>query len=221
MSILGISCATKLISLGIINEQGVRLETSIAEIQAERVMFYVKESGIKPEEIDGIAITIGPGSYSGLRAGLATAKTLSQTLSLPLMGISTLEAIAYNLVDMEGTIAVLLDARMDEYNFALFGAIAGKMKRLTEDLVLKWEVLIERLAEISGKIWVVGKTLPLKEMQSWPKNICFAEETHSHPYGVNVARLGMLKKEAGQTDDPLTLAPHYSHTVSVKEFRKG
>jgi tRNA threonylcarbamoyladenosine biosynthesis protein TsaB len=216
---LGISCATKLISLGIIDEQGVRLETSISEIQAERIMFYVKESGIKPEEIDGIAITIGPGSYSGLRAGLATAKTLAQTLSLPLMGISTLETIAYNLVEMEGTIVVLLDARMDEYNFALFGASAGKMKRLTEDLVLKWEVLIERLAEISGKIWVVGNTRPLKEIRNWPENIRFAEEIHAHPYGVNVARLGMQKKEAGFADDPLTLTPHYSHKISFKEYK--
>ena len=182
-------------------------------------MFYVKESGIKPEEIGGIAITIGPGSYSGLRAGLATAKTLAQTLNLPLIGVSTMEAMAYNLVDMEGTIAVLLDARMDEYNFALFGAAGGKLKRLTEDLVLKWEVLVERLTDISGKLWLVGNTHALKVIRNWPDNFHFAEEMHAHPYGINVARLGRFKIQAGLADDPLTLVPRYSHKAHFKEFK--
>lgn len=220
MRILGISCATKLISLGIIDEQGVRLETSVAEIQAERVMFYVKESGIKPEEIGGVAITIGPGSYFGLRAGLATAKTLAQTLNLPLMGVSTLEAIAFNLVDMEGTMAVLLDARADEYNFALFGAAEGKLKRLTNDLVLKSELILDQLAMITGEIWLVGNTGRIRKFEESNKeNLHFAEEVHSHPYGVNVARLGLVKMQAGSVDDPLTLIPHYSHKAHFKEFK--
>lgn len=219
MYTLGISCATKLISFGIIDEQGVQLETSIAEILAERIMFYVKESGVKPEEIEGIAITTGPGSYSGLRAGLATAKTLAQTLNLPLVGVSTLEAIAYNLIEIEGTMAVVLDARLNEYNFALFGAAGGKLNRLTEDLVLKWEVLVKKLSDISGKLWLVGNTRALKAIRNWPDNFSFAEEMHGHPYGINVARLGRCKIQAGLVDDPLALAPHYSHKVSFKEFK--
>ena len=183
-------------------------------------MFYVKESGIKPEEIEGIAIAIGPGSYSGLRAGLATAKTLTQTLNLPLMGVSTLEAIAFNLVDMEGTMAVLLDARADEYNFALFGAAEGKLKRLTNDLVLKSELILERLAMITGEIWLVGNINRIKKYEEINKeNIHFAEEIHSHPYGVNIARLGLIKMQAGVVEDPLTLIPHYSYKAHFREFK--
>jgi tRNA threonylcarbamoyladenosine biosynthesis protein TsaB len=90
-----------------------------------------------------VAVAVGPGSYSGLRGGLAVAKTLAQTLKVPLAGISTLEAIAYNLINVEGTMAVILDAKADEYNFALFGASRGKLKRLTGDMVLKANVIKE------------------------------------------------------------------------------
>jgi tRNA threonylcarbamoyladenosine biosynthesis protein TsaB len=219
MRILGLSSATKIISIGLVDEEKVLIETTLADIQAEKIMFYVKEAGIKPEEIDGVAVAQGPGSYSGLRGGLAAAKSLAQTLNVPLVGISTLEAIAYNLVDIEGTMAVVLDARADEYNFALFGASQSKLKRLTDDLVLKLEVLLDRLSRISGDIWVVGNIREVRgKIRENQENIHFAEAIHSHPYGINVARLGLLKNKAGQTDDPLKLVPQYSHKPSFREF---
>ena len=158
----------------------------------------------------------GPGSYSGLRGSLAAAKSLAQTLNVPLTGVSTLEAIAYNLIDIEGTIMVVLDARADEYNCALFGASQGKLKRLTADVVLKLAALKERIAGISGDIWLVGNTKELKDLKD--NNLHFAEEVHGHPYGTNVARIGLEQIRAGKTDDPLKLVPLYSHQPNIKEF---
>jgi len=228
MRILGISGATAVISIGLIDEEKVLAETTLADIRAEKIMFYIKEAGIEPKQIDGISVTIGPGSYSGLRGGVATAKSLAQTLKVPLVGISTLEAIAYNLVDIEGTMAVILDAKADEYNFALFGASQGKLKRLMDDLVLKLDVLMEKLSRISGNIWIVGNIsheplwFMVKDIKSIDgENYHFAEEIHSHPYGINVARFGLLKIKAGQIDDPLKLTPHYSHKPNVREFKSS
>ncbi|MDI6731956.1 MAG: tRNA (adenosine(37)-N6)-threonylcarbamoyltransferase complex dimerization subunit type 1 TsaB [Candidatus Margulisbacteria bacterium] len=217
MFILGISSAAKIVSIGLVNEEKVLAETTIRAIQSEKIIHYINEAGIRPDQINGIAVAAGPGSYSGLRGGLATAKTLAQTLNLPLIGISTLEAIAYNLVDIEGTMAVVLDARADEYNFALFGASQGRLKRLTDDLVLKLGLIKERLLEISGKLWVVGEG-----NRDWEvgkrENIHIADNIHSLPYGVNVAKLGLLKMQTGQTDDIFNLNPQYSHKPNIREF---
>jgi len=219
MPILGISSATKIISIGLIDEEKFLVETTVSDIHAEKIMLYVKEAGIEPKQIEGIAVAVGPGSYSGLRGGLAVAKSLAQTLRVPIVGVSTLEAIAYNLVDIEGTMAVILDAKADEYNFALFGASSGKLKRLTDDLVIKFGRLIDKLSKISGEIHLVGNLKDFKDKIKG-QNFHFAEDIHSHPYGINIARLGLEKIKAGKAEDPLKLVPRYSHKPNIREYKR-
>lgn len=217
MRVLGISSATKIVSLGLVDGARVLAETTLTDNRAEKVMFYVKNAGIEPQQLEAVAVAQGPGSYSGLRGGLATAKSIAQALNIPLAGISTLEAIAYNLVELEGTVAVILDARLDEYNFALFGAAGGKLKRLTGDLVLKLDVIRDRLASVSGDLWVAGNLSEIRELER--ENLHFADEVHSQPYGINVARLGEIMIKSGQAGDPLTMAPRYSHLPPIREFK--
>lgn len=223
MRILGISSATKVVSIGLVDEDKVLAEATVNDLRSEKILYYAKEAGIAPEQIEGIAVAQGPGSYSGLRGGLATAKTLAQTLNIPLTGVSTLEAIAYNLIDIEGTMAVILDAKRDEYNFVLFSVSRGQIKRLTDDLVMQIDRLKDKLSRISGEIFLVGN---LKEFEGRvregggkPKNFHFANDMHSHPYGINVARLGLMKIKAGKTADPLKLVPQYSHTPNIREYK--
>lgn len=216
MRILGLSSATKIVSLGLIDEEKVLVETTIANPQAEKLVFYLEEAGVDPKQLAGVAVTQGPGSYSGLRGGLAIAKTLAQTLNIPIVGVSTLEAIAYNLIDIEGTMMVILDARHDEYNVAMFGAARGKLQRLTEDKVCKFVSLLEKIKKILGEVWLVGATKELKDIEG--SNYHFADEIHSQPYGVNVAKLGLPLIKAGKAADPLTLVPNYSHQPNIKEY---
>jgi tRNA threonylcarbamoyladenosine biosynthesis protein TsaB len=219
VKILGLSSATKVISIGLIDDGRVLAETTVSALGAEKIMFYVKEAGIEPEQIEGIAVAAGPGSYSGLRGGLAAAKTLAQTLKVPLAGVSTLEAIAYNLVDIEGTMAVILDARADDYNFALFGAHEGQLRRLTDDLVMDFKKIVDKLTRVSGQLHLVGNLKTFKgELKS--NNLLLAEDIHSHPYGINIARLGLLKIKGGETEDPLKLVPRYSHRPNIREYKR-
>jgi tRNA threonylcarbamoyladenosine biosynthesis protein TsaB len=218
MKILGISSATKVVSIGLIDDEKVLAETTVSDLRAERILFYAKEAGIDPKQIEGMAVASGPGSYSGLRGGLAAAKTLAQTLDIPLVGVPTLDAIAYNLIDIEGTMGIMLDAKSDEYNFALFGAAAGQLKRLTDDLVIRIDPLVKKLKEITGKLYLTGNLKELK-VKLREDNFQFAEEIHSHPYGINVARLGLEKIKAGELADPLKLVPNYSHKPNIREYK--
>ncbi|MBU1617298.1 MAG: tRNA (adenosine(37)-N6)-threonylcarbamoyltransferase complex dimerization subunit type 1 TsaB [Candidatus Margulisbacteria bacterium] len=217
MRILGISSATKVVSIGLIDESRVLVETTVAGSQSERIIFYVKEAGIEPEQIDAVAVAIGPGSYSGLRGSVTAAKTLAQALKVPIASVNTLEAIAFNLIDIHGTMAVMLEARADEYNFALFSAKEGKLQRLTDDLVMKQAQIVAKLKGVTGELHLVGATQGLRADLAG-SNYLFADETHSIPYGINVARLGLARIKAGQQEDPLSLAPQYSHRPNIREY---
>lgn len=200
MLVLGISSATKIISIGLVDEDRILVDKTVPDIHAELVIHYIKKARIKPEQIDGVAVAVGPGSYSGLRGGLATAKTLAQTLNIPLVGVSTLEAIAYNMIKKEGTVVVILDAKSDDFNFALFLAMEGKLERQTADMVLKLNEIKERIPKIKGEVYQLNGN-------------------KAHPLGVNVARLGLLRIKADQTDDPLKLVPAYSHKPNIREYK--
>lgn len=139
MKILGISSATNTISVGLVDGSKILAELTFSGKEAftENLIVYIKkiidESKVK---LDCIAVTDGPGSYSGLRGGMATAKTLAQVLNLPVVGVSTLETIAYNHINSNGTYAAVIHAKRDEYNFALFGISNREIERLTDDIVI-------------------------------------------------------------------------------------
>jgi len=193
MRVLGISSATKVVSLGFIDDDKVLFDKTIDELHSEKILYYVKQKGIKPEQIDAVAVAAGPGSYSGLRGGLATAKLLAQTLNIPLILVSTLEAIAYSQVDKDGEIVVILNAKRDEYNYAKFKAEKGQLIRLTDDLVSTMDKIN------------IENTVVLKEKD---------------PLGINVAKVGLIKLQLGEIEEPLKAVPKYSHQPNIKEYRK-
>lgn len=219
MRFLGLSSATDIISLGLIDDDRLLVEATLADLRSEKIVFYLEEAGIKPDQMAGVAVTTGPGSYSGLRGGLATAKTLAQTLSIPLVGVSTLETIAYNLVNLTGTLAVFMSTRLDEYCTALFVVRGGRLERLTADFILTESKLAAKLGQVSGDIHLVGRSCLLREKLTGD-NYHWAEEVQGQPYGVNVARLGLLKYQTGKVDDPLQLVPHYSHLPNIREYKR-
>ncbi len=98
--------------------------------------------GLGPGEIQGLACGLGPGSFTGLRVGLATVKGLALALGVPLVGVSTLEAMALG-VGCQGEVSPLVDARKGEVFCARFRAEGGELVRLTPDRALKPERLVE------------------------------------------------------------------------------
>lgn len=121
-----------------------------------------KNMGRSLSEIDVIAVAHGPGSFTGLRIGMAEAKGLAWALEKPVIGVSTLEAMAFGGPDMEGTmLCCVMDARRGQVYNALFEIREGKPCRLTEDRAIAIAELEEELA-VWGKPWVLlGDGAPL------------------------------------------------------------
>lgn len=109
-------------------------------------------SGYDYSELDGIAVTNGPGSFTGVRIGVATAKGLAFTNKIPCYGVSTLEAIAYNFLDCNAVVCAVMDARRMQFYNALFECRNGSVKRLTPDRAISLDDLKNELAEFTDVI---------------------------------------------------------------------
>ena len=113
----------------------------------------LEESNLKPSDIENISLTIGPGSFTGVKIAAATIKGFAFAKNIPCTAISTLEALAYNR-ESDGLVCAVMDARRGMLYNAIFKIENGKAQRLTEDRQISCEELFN---EICGKdIFITG-----------------------------------------------------------------
>ncbi|MCD6309983.1 MAG: tRNA (adenosine(37)-N6)-threonylcarbamoyltransferase complex dimerization subunit type 1 TsaB [Candidatus Eremiobacteraeota bacterium] len=121
----------------------------------------IRETGLDITGYSGVGVTTGPGCYTGLRLGLATAKTLSQIVGVPLVGLNTLDIIALN-TDGDGRYVIpVMDARKKEFYFGAYKADSGKIKRVSEYNVGKAEKVLNFLAGYDSGVDLLGSGVPL------------------------------------------------------------
>ncbi|MCD7827966.1 MAG: tRNA (adenosine(37)-N6)-threonylcarbamoyltransferase complex dimerization subunit type 1 TsaB [Clostridiales bacterium] len=116
----------------------------------------VEKASLKISDIDGIAVSKGPGSFTGVRIGIATAKGLAQPYNIKCIPVSTLETIAYPLIDSECIAAAVMDARCSQVYCALFDCRNSNISRLTEDNAVPFETLLEMLKKYDKKTVLIG-----------------------------------------------------------------
>ena len=107
----------------------------------------LKTARITFKQIDRLAVSTGPGSYTGLRIGISAVKGMAAAYNTPCVGVSTLLSLAYNLLPYEGIVCTALDARVGQVFAALFKIENGNVKRLLEDDAITLETLGELLPE--------------------------------------------------------------------------
>ena len=140
MYILAIDSATPVAGVALLRDESLIVETfaNIGLTHSETLMPMVdrvlKDAGLPVGQLHAIAVTIGPGSFTGLRIGLAAAKGLALAADKPLIGISTLEALAHNLSYSSLLVGTILDARKGEVYGACFDASQAYPRRLGEEM---------------------------------------------------------------------------------------
>lgn len=168
------------------------------------------DAKLQLSQVDGIAVSIGPGSFTGLRIGLAVAKALAHFENKPVLAVPTLEALAMRFAREGMLLAPLLDARRSEVFGAMFRSDGtGRLERLSPDVVESPEVFIERLQApcIVGGPGAIRYHDLLQDGLNG--RVEFAAEDANEPSAAVVAEIGARKLAAAQTANVLTLEPVY------------
>ena len=162
LKVLGIDTSTKSISVAICNDDEIIGEYFVNSTLAHSCTLLpmidnlLKSTKISLDDIDAFAVTNGPGSFTGVRIGVSTVKGMALALDKPCVTVSTLEAIAYNLVDTDCIAFPTIDARGGRVYAALFEIRAGKIKRIMDDQVIFLSDIGEKLLNLKEKIILLG-----------------------------------------------------------------
>ena len=116
----------------------------------------LNNSELSVQEIDAVAVAAGPGSFTGLRIGIAAVKGLAWAAEKPCIPVSTLEAMAWPLAHLEGNIICAMDARRQQIYNAVFLAEVGELTRLREDRAVSLEEAAADVGEMDGPMTIVG-----------------------------------------------------------------
>ena len=225
MRVLGIESATLYGSVAIVAEEGILVEiTALVPMRHLEWLLpaidqALRDAGIGRSQVDGLAVSAGPGGFTGLRIGIATAATWARAMGIPLVGVSTLEALA-GACGTPGLVAPVLDAKRGEVAAALFRREEDMgLTRLREDTLLPPEALGELLST-DEPVLLLGDGLA-----RWPEAIQravrlprMAPPVLWTPRAALVATLGRERLLRGQGHDPYRLLPLYGRRPAVEKI---
>jgi tRNA threonylcarbamoyladenosine biosynthesis protein TsaB len=160
--ILGIESASTQVGCAIGGHEGVLASFHAArgqrhaETLAPAIDFVRRHARVEFDELGAIAVDIGPGLFTGLRVGVTTAKALAQTLRLPMIGVSSLDLLAFRVRYTNRLIVAVLDARRGEVFSAFYRQVPGGAQRLSEYILGKPEDLAWELLATGEECLVVG-----------------------------------------------------------------
>ncbi len=162
MKILGIDSSAKSASVAVTENGKIissfYVNTGLTHSQTLMPMLdnVLKCASLTLDDIDAVAVNKGPGSFTGIRIGVAAAKGIADTKNIKTIGISTLESIAYNLVSLNCVAVAVMDARCAQVYTALFRIKDSVVERLTDDLAIPISELKEMLSSYNEEIILVG-----------------------------------------------------------------
>lgn len=162
MKILAIDSSAKVAAAAICTEDKILAETVLDTglTHSQTLMpvcaSLLENARIELGEIDAFAVAAGPGSFTGLRIGIAAVKGMALPTDKPCIPVSTLEGLAYNLIGLDGIACAVMDARRNQVYNALFALADGKVTRLCEDRAISVEQLEAELSRFSQKILLCG-----------------------------------------------------------------
>ena len=165
--------------------------------------------GYTPQDIQAVAVAAGPGTFTGVRIGVAAAKGFAWGAEIPCYGVSTLEAMALNLGVYDGLVVGTMDARRSQVYTATFRAEKGVLTRLTEDRAISLQQLGEELADENGPIYLVGDGSTLTYNTLAIPGLILPPEHRMHQRAAGVGLVAAKMIETGLPGDGAALTPNY------------
>lgn len=215
MKILAVDTATKSCSVAVTDGEVVCAELTTVNEQThskhllEMIHTVTQMADMSIAELDGFAVTIGPGSFTGLRIGISSIKGLALAFDKPVVGISSLEALAQQTVPSSYLVVPCLDARKGEIYFAHYRFANGLLTKEKVEVVLPPDQVVKDIFEpciFVGSGAQVYQDLIRQELGA---NAIIALQNRHIIRASTVAYLGMKRLENDDVDDINALVPHY------------
>ena len=172
--------------------------------------------------IDAIVVAAGPGSFTGLRIGSATAKGLGLALKKPLIAIPTVEGLAYNLYDISGLICPIMDARRKQVYTGIYRFTDHQLKVVEDQMAVPMETVIEKLNQYGEAVTFLGDGVPvfhelIAEKMTVPYS--FAPAHVNKQRAAAVAALGEIYYRQGKTETAMEHVPDYLRVSQAERER--
>ena len=182
----------------------------------------LSQAGKTAQEVEAVAVAAGPGSFTGVRIGVAAAKGLAWGREIPCYGVSTLEAMAESLAVHTGYVLPVMDARRSQVYTALFRADNGKLSPVMEDCAISLEELGETIKNLELPVFLVGdgSILCYHTLKEVCPALVLPPEHRMHQRAVGVALVAQKKIAAGEPGDGKALAPNYLRLSQAERERK-
>jgi tRNA threonylcarbamoyladenosine biosynthesis protein TsaB len=225
MKILAADTSTSINTVAVCDDHGLLAETIVecGRGHSERLLttvdWVLTEAGTPLNDIDALAISIGPGSFTGVRVGVAAWKGLAFARGLPLVGVPTLDAMTRLAPAWDGLVCPLLDARMREVFGAVYRFRGGVRQKLTDDLVCPVETILDLVKE--GAAWFLGNGARLyrDRILARAPGAIFAPGLASVPRASAVAAEGLALMAGGVCTDAARVTPVYLRKSQAEENR--
>lgn len=196
MLILGIETATEQVSVAIGGHEGVLGLFEVcrgrrhAEVLTPAIEMLCTQADIELSEISVIAVDVGPGLFTGMRVGLATGKALAQALRIPMIGMSSLDLLAFPLRHSVRTIAAVIDARKGELFYAFYKPVPGGVQRVLEPCCGGVDDLVADIMARGDDVLCVGDgALRYRDRIEADVHVDFAEQFLSRPSAAPLVQL--------------------------------
>ena len=181
----------------------------------------LKQCGKTVSDVTAVAVAEGPGSFTGVRIGVAAAKGFAWGGQLPCYGVSTLESMAETLGVYEGHVCACMDARRNQVYNAIFLAEDGKLERFSEDRAIALSDLQTELEHIDGPIFLVGDgaALTYNTLKDTVPSLILPPEHRMHQRASGVAIVAAKEMAAGASGDANALTPNYLRLSQAERER--
>lgn len=222
MTVLGIETSSRVCSVGLATDHApIGRKTLIAEtIHSEKLLSLIEsllaEKKMKLSEVDAIAVSSGPGSFTGLRIGFSAAKGLCFSMSKPLIVVPTFQALARSAFESAPdvqNILVALDAKKGDFYVGLFRPGASKPLPVGETILLAEQALSSRLSTTPGSVILTDSVEKIRSLTS-SDQVCI--DATKHYRGEVIAHLGALKGHRVDGSEGVSAEPLYLKDFVVK-----
>ena len=227
MKILAFETSAKAASVALL-ENGKLLgesyqNTGLTHSQTLMVMAedLLKACGLTAQDVEAVAVAAGPGSFTGVRIGVAAAKGFAWGAQLPCYGVSTLEAMAHNLGVYQGYIVPAMDARRNQVYTAIFHAEKGELSRVEEDMAISLAELGEKIKNYEEPVFLVGDgaLLCYNTLLEEVPGLVLPPEHRMHQRAAGVALAAQVMVEAGAPGSGAELTPNYLRLSQAERER--